>query len=257
VCLFQLSDDLRANPVFFFCVSDVACSTVSKDKDTAKREREKDLIARQLQLLFARLQCAEQRAAKTKDLTMSFGWTDDDAFTQHDVQELMRVLFDALTTVLKGSSQGLLRKLLCLGANKPVLTRVIAAFSELWEGKMVDYVTCQECNKGNSREDTFMDIPLVIRGFGETEPVKSVEEALRKFISTLFPVSTLVVLPFSPSQLRLQRLKHSTEITSTPATIAARKPMQTKVSNSPVSRIFSLFNSSDSTLITKRCAGLS
>ena len=27
-----------------------------------------------------------------------------------------------------------------------------------------------------------MDIPLVIRGFGETIPVKSVEEALQKFV---------------------------------------------------------------------------
>jgi ubiquitin carboxyl-terminal hydrolase 47 len=39
-----------------------------------------------------------------------------------------------------------------------------------------------ECNYEGSRSDKYLDVPLVIRGFGETEAVKSVEEALWKFV---------------------------------------------------------------------------
>lgn len=33
---------------------------------------------------------------ETRELTHSFGWTAAESFRQHDVQELCRVLFDAL-----------------------------------------------------------------------------------------------------------------------------------------------------------------
>ena len=46
---------------------------------------------------------------------------------------------------------------------------------------MKDYVRCKECNGESSRSDKYLDIPLVIRGFGETKSIKSVEEALYKF----------------------------------------------------------------------------
>lgn len=39
---------------------------------------------------------ASTDAVETTDLTKSFGWERADAFRQHDVQELLRVLFDAL-----------------------------------------------------------------------------------------------------------------------------------------------------------------
>lgn len=148
--------------------------------EEVRAEREKKSIPRQLQLLFARLQIVQQRAAKTKvryrkrstmiscihtlwchkmiqkwnsikslwiyslymtsyddiitklryhmmiswqDLTSSFGWKDSDAFTQHDVQELCRVLFDALENVLKGTEQE-------------------NFINELYQGTMKDYVRC-------------------------------------------------------------------------------------------------------------------
>lgn len=40
----------------------------------------------------------------------------------------------------------------------------------------------KECKHESARVDHYLDIPLVIRGFGETIPVKSVEEALHKFV---------------------------------------------------------------------------
>ena len=53
-------------------------------------------IPLQLQKLFAQMQLSNRTAVSTKALTKSFGWTAADAFQQHDVQELNRVLFDAL-----------------------------------------------------------------------------------------------------------------------------------------------------------------
>jgi len=128
-----------------------------------RTKREKESIPRQLQLLFSRLQLRDQRAVKTKDLTNSFGWKDSDAFTQHDVQELCRVLFDALEKVLKGTDQETM-------------------INDLYQGEMKDYVKCMECGHESSRTDKYLDIPLVIRGFGATKPVRSVEEALMKFV---------------------------------------------------------------------------
>eukprot|EP01119_Soliformovum_irregulare_P023222 TRINITY_DN8089_c0_g2_i3.p1 TRINITY_DN8089_c0_g2~~TRINITY_DN8089_c0_g2_i3.p1 ORF type:complete len:1165 (-),score=386.65 TRINITY_DN8089_c0_g2_i3:60-3554(-) len=139
--------------------------TVEEVAHEMKMKREKESIPRQLQLLFANLQMSDEKTVKTKRLTKSFGWADSEAFTQHDVQELLRVLFDALEKVLKGTDQENL-------------------INGLYQGEMKDFVRCKECNHESSRADKYLDIPLVIRGFGETTAVKSVEEALGKFTAT-------------------------------------------------------------------------
>ncbi|KAL0488607.1 hypothetical protein AKO1_015692, partial [Acrasis kona] len=61
---------------------------------------EERCIPLQLQKLFARLQLSKSRAVTTKLLTASFGWNRQQAFVQHDVQELCRILFDALDKAL-------------------------------------------------------------------------------------------------------------------------------------------------------------
>lgn len=53
-----------------------------------------------LQSLFYKLQYA-RTPASTKDLTASFGWSTVDAFMQHDVQELNRVLCEKLEEKMK------------------------------------------------------------------------------------------------------------------------------------------------------------
>ena len=53
-----------------------------------------------LQALFYRLQFGET-SVSTKDLTKSFGWDYQDAFMQHDVQELSCVLIDKLEERMK------------------------------------------------------------------------------------------------------------------------------------------------------------
>eukprot|EP00962_Isochrysis_galbana_P056546 scaffold28572_cov90-Isochrysis_galbana.AAC.1 len=63
----------------------------------ASRHGPADLcVPLQLSRLFARMQCSRARVCSTRELTASFGWSAADSFQQHDIQELCRVLFDAL-----------------------------------------------------------------------------------------------------------------------------------------------------------------
>ena len=55
-----------------------------------------ECVPYQLQRLFVELQSSDRRDVETKSLTSSFGWTEEDAFEQHDVNELFNVLADAL-----------------------------------------------------------------------------------------------------------------------------------------------------------------
>jgi ubiquitin carboxyl-terminal hydrolase 47 len=50
----------------------------------------------QLQRLFFRLQTSPMASVETTELTRSFGWDSNNSWTQHDVQELCRDMFDAL-----------------------------------------------------------------------------------------------------------------------------------------------------------------
>ncbi|XP_017070962.1 ubiquitin carboxyl-terminal hydrolase 47 [Drosophila eugracilis] len=120
-------------------------------------------IPYQLQKLFLNLQTSPKAAVETTDLTRSFGWDSTEAWQQHDIQELCRVMFDALEQKFKNTKQANL-------------------ISNLYEGKMNDYVKCLECNTEKTREDTFLDIPLPVRPFGSSSAYGSIEEALRAFV---------------------------------------------------------------------------
>ncbi|CAL4084063.1 unnamed protein product [Meganyctiphanes norvegica] len=117
----------------------------------------------QLQRLFLLLQTVNRSAIETTNLTRSFGWDSSEAWQQHDIQELCRVMFDALEQCFKKTDQSDLIK-------------------NLYEGKMKDYVKCLECGNERAREDTYLDVPLPIRPFGAQNAYKSVEEALKAFI---------------------------------------------------------------------------
>uniref|UniRef100_A0A6B2EIY1 Ubiquitin carboxyl-terminal hydrolase 47 n=1 Tax=Phlebotomus kandelakii TaxID=1109342 RepID=A0A6B2EIY1_9DIPT len=120
-------------------------------------------IPYQLQKLFLKLQTSEKPSIETTDLTRSFGWDSTEAWQQHDIQELCRVMFDALEQKFKNTQQADL-------------------INQLYQGKMIDYVKCLECGTEKSREDTFLDIPLSVKPFGSTVAYGSVEEALRAFV---------------------------------------------------------------------------
>ena len=137
---------------------------LTQDDDHLQDDDKVDNIPYQLQLLFGRLQGSSRKSITTTALTTSFGWTSADAFQQHDVQELLRVLFDALELSWKGTSND---KLL----------------EHLYQGHLNDYVKCCTCMKEASRQDTFLDLSLVIRPFGkDLEMMKSVEEAMELFL---------------------------------------------------------------------------
>ncbi|XP_046844317.1 ubiquitin carboxyl-terminal hydrolase 47-like isoform X2 [Xenia sp. Carnegie-2017] len=129
----------------------------------SQEEAEKS-IPYQLQKLFVQLQFSGKRAVETTDVTKSFGWDSSDAWQQHDVQELCRVMFDALETVFKNTDQAQL-------------------INHLYQGQLKDYVKCLECEYESARIDKFLDIPLVIRPFGANVPHESVEEALDSFVN--------------------------------------------------------------------------
>ena len=52
------------------------------------------------------------RAWSTKDLTLSFGWSDNEGAEQQDIHELNRVLFDAIEVALADTAyDSLIRQL--------------------------------------------------------------------------------------------------------------------------------------------------
>lgn len=120
-------------------------------------------IPYQLQRLFLNLQTSSKLSVETTDLTRSFGWNSSEAWQQHDVQELCRVMFDTLEHKFKDTQQA-------------------DFINRLYEGRMIDYVKCLDCGTDKSREDKFLDIPLPVRPFGSSVAYGSVEEALRAFV---------------------------------------------------------------------------
>lgn len=126
-------------------------------------EDESKSIPYQLQRLFLNLQTSPKSAVETTDLTRSFGWDSSEAWQQHDIQELCRVMFDALEHKFKNTKESNL-------------------INRLYEGKMIDYLKCLSCGTEKQREDTFLDIPLPVKPFGSTVAFGSIEEALRAFI---------------------------------------------------------------------------
>jgi ubiquitin carboxyl-terminal hydrolase 7 len=85
-----------------------------------------------LQRIFYRLQFGNTSVG-TKELTKSFGWTAVDSFTQHDVQELDRVLLDNLQTKMKG-------------------TKAEGTVEKLFQGKIRNFIKCVNIDFESNRE---------------------------------------------------------------------------------------------------------
>ncbi|VVC39387.1 Hypothetical protein CINCED_3A016381 [Cinara cedri] len=131
--------------------------------DFTTNNDESKSIPFQLQKLFLNLQTSPRHSVETTELTRSFGWDSSEAWQQHDVQELCRVMFDALEQEFKNTTH-------------------VDLINQLYQGKMIDYVKCQECGIEKFREDTFLDIPLPIRPFGNTNSYGCITDALNGFI---------------------------------------------------------------------------
>lgn len=111
-------------------------------KDTSSKVR---VIPLNLQKLFAKLLLLDKNSISTSDLTDSFGWTGNEGFQQHDVQELNRIFFSALESSLVGTpGEALIRK--------------------LYHGTSVTKVICNECGHVSEREEDYLDLPLILSG---------------------------------------------------------------------------------------------
>eukprot|EP01105_Mastigella_eilhardi_P020175 TRINITY_DN4786_c0_g1_i6.p1 TRINITY_DN4786_c0_g1~~TRINITY_DN4786_c0_g1_i6.p1 ORF type:complete len:975 (-),score=258.77 TRINITY_DN4786_c0_g1_i6:133-3057(-) len=97
-----------------------------------------------LQRVFFNLKYS-RKMVQTRELTKSFGWDTMDSFTQHDVQELDRILCDKLEEKMKG-------------------TPAEGTISRLFAGKIRSFVKCVTVPYESSREETFYDLSLTVKG---------------------------------------------------------------------------------------------
>ncbi|MEW5319855.1 MAG: hypothetical protein WDW38_010976 [Sanguina aurantia] len=97
-----------------------------------------------LQSVFYKLQYSKT-SVSTKDLTKSFGWGTYDAFQQHDVQELNRVLCEKLEEKMKG-------------------TCVENTVNQLFEGHTFNYLSCINVACESTRKESYLDLQLDVKG---------------------------------------------------------------------------------------------
>lgn len=96
------------------------------------------LIIEELQKIFAKMYISEKKSISTKGLTKAFGWNETDTFIQNDVHELLKILFDSVSYEIKG-------------------------IGDLFTGKFIDYVICENCKTRSSREQIFNELSLVMK----------------------------------------------------------------------------------------------
>lgn len=111
---------------------------------TEEDEEPQSSISLALKTLFYRLQHASIPVS-TKDLIHSFGWTNTDAFQQHDVEELELKLCEKLEEKMKG-------------------TIVDKSIDALLKGKVYNYIECIDVEFKSTRLEEFLDIQLPIIG---------------------------------------------------------------------------------------------
>lgn len=109
-----------------------------------------------MQKTFSCLQ-NDQTAVHTRDLTAAFGWNVRDAFTQQDVQEMMRVLMDKLEEKAKGTS-------------------VDGAIKKLFAGQYRSFIRCTNVDYMSAREEDFYDLQLDVKG------CTTLNESFKKYV---------------------------------------------------------------------------
>lgn len=114
-----------------------------------KKIKKQSSVALSLQRIFYLLSHSEVPVG-TLELTKAFGWDSNDAFTQHDIQELNRILMDKLETSMK---------------NTPIENKL----NDLFVGKMKSFIKCINVPYESSRVEDFWDIQLNVKGFNNLE----------------------------------------------------------------------------------------
>lgn len=119
-------------------------------------KRQPKTVSLALQRIFYKLQTSAV-AINSLELTHSFGWTTADAFTQHDVQELNRILMDRLETKMKG-------------------TEIDGCLNDIFVGKMNSFIRCINVDYESSRTEDFWDIQLNVKG------LKNIQESFENYV---------------------------------------------------------------------------
>ncbi|KAK9170833.1 Ubiquitin carboxyl-terminal hydrolase family protein [Cryptosporidium meleagridis] len=131
-------------------------STIGGNCSASDAGNDQTKISSALQTLFYELQtCSEP--VNCRELMRSFGWDASDAFTQHDAQELNRLLCDRLEEEMKNTS-------------------VDGSIKALFEGEYENYIECLDVDCTSRRRENFYDIQVDVEG------VKSLEESLQRFV---------------------------------------------------------------------------
>lgn len=113
-----------------------------------------------LQRLFILLQKSEI-APSTSELTRAFGWDQNEVYQQNDVQEFMRVLIENIKQKMKGTENA-------------------EAISQLFRGKLSNFVTCLDLDHTSKNEEEFYDISLSVKD------KSNLEDSLQSFIDDEF-----------------------------------------------------------------------
>jgi hypothetical protein len=129
-----------------------------KYDDNRHGDRDK-CIPLQLQILFAQLELTSKSAVSTTQLTKAFGWSSAEAFTQHDIQELTCILFEALEQSDRNHFK---------------------AATKLWRGTSCGFIQPKmmtDPSQRHERNEEFMDIQVPIRGH------ETLESALKQVVA--------------------------------------------------------------------------
>jgi len=129
------------------------------EKIHGKRE---DCIPFQLQKLFARMKLRCRDSETTEGLTKSFQWDHHQLLEQHDIQELCRVLFEAIEISLSEIEGNFI--------------------INLFQGSSISAVKCLKCLKESIKKDFFMDVSLPIRNEFDKIYNTSIEMAFANFL---------------------------------------------------------------------------
>ncbi|EGR28599.1 ubiquitin carboxyl-terminal hydrolase family protein, putative [Ichthyophthirius multifiliis] len=136
---------------------------IYKWKFDSNEVRAEDCIPLQLQILFAKMQLKTFPYIDTNDLAQSFGWDFQESWEQHDIQEFIRILLEAIEKSFVGSN------------NQNFI-------NDIYEGASINYVQCQKCNKQSIRQENFLDLVVTVKNMFDKVYNDSLEKSIQSYI---------------------------------------------------------------------------
>lgn len=134
-----------------------------------KASKEKDSIPYQLQKLFAKLNIRKNKQISTKELTKSFQWQTEDNFTEHDVSEFGKLLFEAVRLSLTGDKLNDFEEI-----------------ARMFEGHSQQNLKCLNCNYQAPKTEKFTELNLIISNIFENLNFTKLENSLLQNIKPFY-----------------------------------------------------------------------